>query len=234
MRAILQLNQNILGKYGWYRSFRQGRPINASGEPIPWFTYPAIDYLMSFDLSQRSVFEWGAGYSTLFWCKRAKRVVSIETDTAWHLEISKLVAPSCTIHLLPPDISVYCGFVDQYDCFDIIVVDGPGETRFGCCRKAVNHISADGLIILDNSDSWPQCAAFLRTCNLIQVDFTGFAPLSVNAHTTSIFLTRKFSFSASDGLQPRRSPAQPAESWKDVFDPGEEMTSWERSRSLFE
>jgi len=83
LRGILQLNNAILFHYGWLRSLRSGKPVDAEGNPLPWITYPCIDFLKQFDYSNKSVFEWGSGQSTLFWSARAKRVVSVEADPVW-------------------------------------------------------------------------------------------------------------------------------------------------------
>ena len=63
--------------------------VDAAGKPIPWFTYPAIDYIRQLDLSEKTIFEWGAGFSTLFWSSRAKSVISVETDPLWYSFLSR-------------------------------------------------------------------------------------------------------------------------------------------------
>lgn len=44
---ILSLN------YGQYRSMRLQKSVDREGNPIPWYTYPAIDYLTQFDFSKK-------------------------------------------------------------------------------------------------------------------------------------------------------------------------------------
>ena len=39
--------------------------VNENNEPIPWFTYPSIQYLDQLDLSEKTIFEWGSGNSSL-------------------------------------------------------------------------------------------------------------------------------------------------------------------------
>jgi hypothetical protein len=54
-----------------------------------------------------SVFEYGSGGSTLFFCDRVKRVVSVEHDAAWHQMVSQAIsgahAGRCEYLLRPPD-----------------------------------------------------------------------------------------------------------------------------------
>src|SRR6187399_2329614 len=68
LATLLAFNRN----HGVYRSLRSDEPVDASGERLPWFTYPAIEYLAAFDFSDRVLFEYGSGQSTLYWAKRFK------------------------------------------------------------------------------------------------------------------------------------------------------------------
>ena len=71
LAAMRAFNRN----HAVYRSLRRDEPVDTSGARVPWFTYPAIDYLAAFDFSDRVLFEYGAGQSTLYWATRFKRVV---------------------------------------------------------------------------------------------------------------------------------------------------------------
>lgn len=39
--------------YGHFLSVFRMSSVDNKGEPVPWFTYPAIDYLKSIDLSKK-------------------------------------------------------------------------------------------------------------------------------------------------------------------------------------
>ena len=73
----------------WRKDFAIERTIDEkvcldrNGNPIPWYTYPAIEYLSQFDYSRKTIFEFGCGNSSLFWASRAERVVSIEDNLQW-------------------------------------------------------------------------------------------------------------------------------------------------------
>ncbi len=83
-RGSFQLAMNMLKQYGWFKSMRENKCIDREGNPIPWITYPAIDFLSQLDYTERSVFEYGSGFSTLFWAPRAKNVIAVETDLEWY------------------------------------------------------------------------------------------------------------------------------------------------------
>jgi hypothetical protein len=196
----------LIDGYGHLESVAKKRPVDASGAPLPWYTYPAIEYLKQLDFSDKSIFEYGCGHSTLFWSRRAARVVSVEDDEAWHAEVSQQLAecPTTTI-LLEPDLEAFVSAISRMEgTFDVIVIDGParGLTRLKCCKAARGRLDKGGVIILDNSDWLPHSAAFLRSTGLIQVDMTGFAPMNAHTSTTSLFLDKEFSLTTKGNIQP--------------------------------
>ena len=72
---------------GHLRSCLSSRAMDRHGDPLPWFTYSAIQFLMMKNFSGRNVLEWGAGQSTVFWASRSQSVTSIEEDPKWHAEL---------------------------------------------------------------------------------------------------------------------------------------------------
>lgn len=173
--------------FGNKKSFLAKKSINASGEPIPWFTYPSIEYLSQLDLREKSILEWGVGNSTIFFSKRSKEIISIEHNKDWF----DLITPQ-----LPINSKGYLVSETEYakyplllkEEFDIIIVDG--IDRFECLQTSIKVLKSDGFIIFDNSDRNPEYCEFLRKQNLIQIDFHGFGPIVNFTTTTSIFLTR--------------------------------------------
>ena len=212
-RAVVSVMRHLLVDYGWYRSLKEQACVDRSGQPIPWFTYPCIDYLRQLDCREKTVFEWGAGFSTMFWSDWAKSVTSIETDPIWREKVVRAAGSNATVLMSGTGIPDYCGAIEKFDGFDIIVIDGIGESRFACAEIAPAKLNRGGMIILDNSDLWPKTAAALKRANLIQVDFAGFAPMSNHCTTTSIFFSREFDFPSRFDEQPRRSVGQTMQPW---------------------
>jgi Methyltransferase domain len=203
-RCSLKAARILCLGYGHLNSVSKKRSIDARGEPLPWYTYPAIEYIRQLDFSDKSIFEYGCGNSTVFWSRIAARVVSVEDDEIWHETISREVAAVATV-ILEPDLEAFVSTIGRVQAgFDVIVVDGParGLTRLKCCKAASEHLNEGGVIILDNSDWLPQSAAFLRQAGLLQVDMTGFAPLNANTGTTSFFFDRQFNFRSRSDRQP--------------------------------
>jgi len=217
LRTTLQLMRNILVNYGWWKSYSQQACLDKDNNPIPWITYPCIDFLAQFDFSDKTVFEYGGGYSTLFWSKRVQKIVSVESDKVWYDFIKPKMPDNCELVLSSSEAKEYAGQIANFQKFDIIVIDGPGSSRPICAQIATQYLAPGGMVILDNSDLWQKSASILRAdTDFIQVDFTGFTPLSGHASTTSIFLRRDIRLKPLNGAQPHKSVAQPGEPWVDA------------------
>jgi len=89
-RSSVRVARILCFSYGHLNSVSKKRSIDAGGEPIPWYTYPAIEYIKQLDFRYKSVFEYGAGNSTIFWSRIADHAVSVEDDEIWHETVSRL------------------------------------------------------------------------------------------------------------------------------------------------
>ena len=71
---------------------------------VPWITYEANRFLNYIIKPTMRVFEWGAGASTLYFCKHAASVVSIENDKVWLGNVAQnlrsLGLTNCELHLI--------------------------------------------------------------------------------------------------------------------------------------
>lgn len=111
---------------------------------MPWFTLPALVWLKSRDVSGWSVFEYGVGYSTIWWKLNANSVRGVDHDQKW----AKMFD---AVHCV--DQQAYVNACSNpVDC---IVVDG--EHRYECIKHIVQHnhvndnlINVGGFLIIDN------------------------------------------------------------------------------------
>ena len=186
-RALWVLD-TVEGKHGHALSFTEQKSVNKNSEPIPWYSYPSIEYLSNLDFRQKTIFEYGSGNSSAFWAQRCRQIVSVEDNEEWYKIVSAKLAPNQTL-LLVQEREAYVAAVSQSEGrSDVIIVDG--SHRFACAEAAAKALPPGGMIILDNSDWHPKTAALLRGSGLIQVDFTGFNPINYYVTTTSVFLHR--------------------------------------------
>lgn len=199
----MKLGNLLDGKYGYSRSVLAGRAINAQGEPTPWYTYPALEYLDQFDFSTKTVFEWGSGNSSLYWARVAKSLTSVEDNTEWHGIVTRATRNNQVLRLVT-DAKAYVEAISTSGVkYDIIVIDG--SYRYECAVVASNHLEDGGLIILDNSDWLPETASVLRSRGLLEVDMSGIGPGAVLTWTTSFFFHRSFNMACKQSVQPRPS-----------------------------
>ena len=63
--------------------------VDSDGEPIPWYTYPAVAFLNEYDLSGERVFEYGSRYSTLYYAKKVQSIKTVESDEKWYWMIQR-------------------------------------------------------------------------------------------------------------------------------------------------
>lgn len=214
-RWSLGIQHALVFDYGHLASIEAMAPVDANGDPIPWYTYPAIDFLRQLDFSDKTVFEYGSGQSTIFWGNVAKSVVSVEHDPKWFETITSKVGPNCEV-ILRTDPEPYVSSIESYGGFDVIVVDGIVShlSRFHGARHSVGHLNKGGLIILDNADYLPASANFLREMDLLEVDMSGPGPDSGHMWTTSMFFHRDFDFPSKTDRRPAPGIGAVDQNWE--------------------
>ena len=165
------------------------RPVSANGNPIPWFTYAAIDYLQKFDLSGMKVFEWGSGNSSIFFAKRALAVISIEDSKEWADTLTK--SSIANLHVLHRTGLEYVEAICKEGSAppNIVVIDGVDRFRCGEILVRQPFLPDLTIIIVDNSDLYPGLVKLIDShVESIRVDFHGFAPINDYTHTTSMWI----------------------------------------------
>ncbi len=181
--------------------------VDKDGNPLPWYTYPAIEYLSQFDYGNKRIFEFGCGNSSLFWAERALKVVSIE-DNAQYFERwqKEFIKENLDIRHRDEGEGYYDAVLEEETLYDVIVVDG--KCRADCARAAMQRLAPGGMIVLDDSDrintskEYVDAVNYLKEGNYIQIDFYGFCPMNNYAKTTSLFLSRDFNFESLYEVQP--------------------------------
>ncbi len=185
---VLLNEVSYLQQWGWYRSFRERMAIDADGRPIPWLTYPAIQFLTPRLQLNMRLFEFGCGNSTRFWSQHVDSVVSCEHDTNWYATIDSTLLPNVT--LLQRDLvskAYQTSICDYRDAFEIVVIDG--RERVTCALNSLQALTEDGIIVFDNADreKYAEGLTFLHQQGFRQINFHGMAPISIFPSCTAIF-----------------------------------------------
>lgn len=184
-------------EYGHQLSKVTKNAVNKNGEAIPWFTYPAIEFLCQLNFSNSNVFEWGSGNSSKYFSARCNSIISIEHNIDWFKVQEGTTNKNQEIIYAKEDeyASKISAFNQQ---FDIIIIDG--ILRGECLTNAFDYLKSDGMFIYDNSDRDYQNCLKLRDAGFIQIDFSGFGPINDYTWTTSIFF-KQFKFKPNN-IQP--------------------------------
>jgi hypothetical protein len=198
-RRSLRLYRILSFDYGHLKSAALMRAVDRDGHPLPWITYPAIEFLKQLDLSDKRVFEYGCGGSTIFWSGVAREVDSVEDNEAFCREVWPQLPANCHLSFEPlPDD--YVAAIASRAPYDIIVIDGHSRVR--CSEVAPKFLKPGGFIILDNSDWFHDASENLRNADLIEIDMAGMAPISDFVSTTSFYLHPEFRGKPNADRQP--------------------------------
>jgi hypothetical protein len=127
-----QISNNIISEkidlYGRINSNKSKKPIDADGNPIPWYTYPAIEFFNQINVIDLKIFEYGCGYSTIYWNVRGAKVWSVDHDQLWFNEIKNQLFDQCKGLYLASDKYQYANSIKKCnEKFDIIVIMEFGE-----------------------------------------------------------------------------------------------------------
>jgi len=176
---------------GYLRTLETGRPETPEGEPLPWMPYPIIPFLKKRLNKDMLLFEYGSGYSTLFYSTLVKKVYSVEANHEWYFLLKKKIKDN--VHL------IYCSAKDKFPSiintintkFDVIVVDGP--ERLECVKNSLSNLSYNGVIILDDTHSLKNQEGVLLLLKegFSKLDFEGLKPNGFGIDKTSVFYKKE-------------------------------------------
>lgn len=174
---------------GWFNSFKSGNPVDKANNPIPWFTYPAVEFLTERLNNTMKVFEFGSGNSTLFFAERANQIISVEHNKDWYNKISKQSPANSKIIYAKADHSnEYLDVLKMSNQkFNIIIVDG--IYRNECLIESISYLSENGVIILDDSERLEYSEGINRILDnqFKRIDFWGISPGYLYRKATTIF-----------------------------------------------
>jgi precorrin-6B methylase 2 len=118
----------------------------------PWYNFPLIEFLNDYIRPNMNIFEYGCGFSTLYYAQKKCNVYAVESNHKWIEKISHITQEhnleslinitQCKANEMPKQ-------VHQFNVnFDIIVIDS--HRRLECLMEAKKTNCK--MIILDNSE----------------------------------------------------------------------------------
>ena len=184
-------------KYGQFNSIIKNSSIDRFNKPIPWISYPAIEFLNQFNLKNIKVLEYGSGNSTIYFSKKVKYIVSIEHNKKYFKKnFEKVKKLNNTKLLLKNNKLDYCAQPIKFLNSEIIIIDG--IFRKECIKYIISNkkkIKNNIIIIIDNSNWLPKSVELLsKELNYTRVDFMGFSPINNYCISTTILINKKNKF----------------------------------------
>jgi tRNA A58 N-methylase Trm61 len=189
-------------KKSWERSFIEGMSQDEYGNELPWITYQAIEFFNQNLKKNHLIFEYGCGSSTIFFAKKVKKVVSIETNEIWFEIINKKIKEqnidNVEIFLMTDGISneKYENFLENYQKennldFDFVIIDS--IKRFKCAQNVLKFINNKTKIVLDDSERkhYKKIFKLFEENNMKKIDFFGIAPAQLRIKNTTIFTKKQ-------------------------------------------
>ena len=191
--TLLAKGDSYLHSTGWIESKRRGYPCRPDGSELPWMNYAVVAFLERRLNKTLSVFEYGSGYSTLFYARRVRNVISVEYDQAWIASIGPRLPPNASVLFVPDDVDGdYCRAIARSgDSFDVVVVDG--KDRENCVKQSMQALSSRGVIVLDDSQraGYAPAISYAQENGYLTVDFEGLKPTESSWFRSTILYRRE-------------------------------------------
>jgi hypothetical protein len=188
-KMLIRNPNSYLHLSGWMQSQKERKPIDQNGNPIPWMNFPVVRILEERLTKDLNLFEFGSGYSTLFYAKKVKAVSSVEYDEKW-LNIIKLQVPdNVNIIFKREDVDGdYCRAIGETgDQYDVVIVDG--RDRVNCIKQSISALSLKGVILLDDSqrERYKEGIGFAKSHGFKALNLEGLKATGTEVDRTTIF-----------------------------------------------
>lgn len=194
-QKAVQLFQRFSDKYGLLLSMQKQFPQDSNQRPLPLYTYPACEYLQSFDLSAENVFGYSCGASALWWSMVARYVFTIELDERVHTFLrTRQQAKLQSIWMWRDDREGFRRSIESVEMSPgIVAVDVEGSQLAEIAEYVAEQIAADKirpkLVVVNNAGQARRGLEALGALpRYLQIDFHGLGPVVDNTWTTTLFL----------------------------------------------
>ena len=172
---LIRNRNSYLYLTGWMQSLRESRPTDGNANPIPWMNFSVIRLLEDRLKDDFILFEYGSGYSTFFYARKVRTVISVEYDEQWYRIVKSQMPANVELIFREKDVDGdYCRVIGATgEQFDVVVVDG--RDRVNCVKQAMPALSPRGVILLDDSqrDEYREGIEFARAKGFRALDLEG-------------------------------------------------------------
>ena len=188
----------------FYSSFKRSA-VDTNLKPIPWYTYPSINFLETRSFSDKKILEFGGGQSSIWWGLRAQKVVTFEGNDPifspsheWSKKLQKLLPSNVELHEVSMESSDTCqnevlSILEgkPYTEYDVIIIDGLYRSHM--VSIALKYLSKEGIIVVDNAEGYELFDGF-KDSDLSKVEFYGYSPGVYLKSCTAIYFGKENTF----------------------------------------
>ena len=188
---LLQIHpKSFLRRRGWFFSFSQRCSIDLEGNPIPWWSYAANDFIEDRLSPSMKILEFGAGSSTLWLSRLVDSVLSIENDAGWVERLRPELSDNVTLVYLEKPECLNSDYIPNYfrEGFDMMVID-PLAHRINCAKSGLPFLKKNGVVVWDNTDGpdWSAIKSLMVENGFKEISFSGLGAQEVAAFRTTVF-----------------------------------------------
>lgn len=175
---------NYFDRTGWKKSTSVKKAVDAEGNFIPWVNYSYLTFIEPRLHEELRVFEYGSGASSIYYEQRVGEYYAAEDNLEWLFWVKERVQNPENI-ILP--FGKYYDAIEGKGEFDIVIVDS--KQRHRCVYKAIDHLTAEGVIILDDSERVRYEKVFKKMVQngFKRLDFCGLSPVIPDYKCATIF-----------------------------------------------
>lgn len=189
-KVLTHSNSYLAGK-SFADSLSKKEIIDKVKDAHPWLNFPLVEFLNTRLNRQQTVFEYGSGLSTIYFAERVKVITSVEHNKDWYEKTRMLLGERKNADVVffelnddYPDAIRFTGADKKYD---IVIIDG--RMRNSCIEKAVDFLTTQGVIILDDSNRprYEPAFGFLKDRGYKFLTFCGMKPGQLRGCQGTIF-----------------------------------------------
>ena len=195
MRKMVLAAVNNAHYSGQFQTALREKPYDHRGRPFLWYSPSMMDLLKTIDFKDKTILEFGAGHSTLWWSRRAKSVVAIEDVDKWYEYLQPLIQENVELVHVTDDPNSALNAVKGRK-FDFIIVDCNGGvlSRDTCNEWSTDLLTDDGAILFDNSEEdyyKHESIPMFKQRGFSRVDFYGIASTKAKPQCSSVLFKKK-------------------------------------------
>ncbi len=188
-KKLIRYKKSFLHESGWIQSVKRMKPVDNNFNQVPWMNYQTINFIKERFKKDFNMFEYGSGYSTIFYANIVNRITSIEYNIDWYNKIKNEIPNNAKLiyeNKFNSDCYIFAVKNDDV-LYDVIIIDG--RSRVACLEACIDQLSERGVIFFDDSerDRYRKYFDIAYKRGFRSLDFQGIKPVEPELSCTTIF-----------------------------------------------